>query len=206
MARSLPDPSAAAPARELGFAEAEQFTERLLHRLRFVEATVERNERYLNMDMVDNLITSKVQSDNMEQYEDSFAPQSSEQNAGIPTGLAADIEYHMKRRTRSKRRRWFIEMGCNIKSSTHRMQRMTAEEKLLRFWGIIFFCGAVFLLLRIGSDCKYVFARHLEIRAAETGVANGWFARQAPFAVFVIVCGCLLTSLWDRLHKRNVPC
>jgi len=62
------------------------------------EGDVHRRDRNQTLDMVDSIITSEIQSDTIEEFEEAPNATPQEPAAGIPAGLGDDIHDHLKRR------------------------------------------------------------------------------------------------------------
>jgi hypothetical protein len=63
-----------------------------------LENAVRMKELTANLDMIDSLIASQAQSQNIEQFDQSPNARQQQTTAGVPTGLGSDIQKHIKRR------------------------------------------------------------------------------------------------------------
>jgi hypothetical protein len=70
--------------------------------LRSYEHQIYRNQRNLDLDLIDSLIVSQRQSQVFEQYEDNLNPEEQHTSGSVPTGLGDDIRSHIHNRRSSK--------------------------------------------------------------------------------------------------------
>ena len=66
--------------------------------LRSVEYEVNVREHSMDLDMIDSLIVSGAQHQNVEHFDELPAARQQQPITGIPTGLSSDIQQHLKRR------------------------------------------------------------------------------------------------------------
>jgi len=69
--------------------------------LRFYEYAIFRKEMHQALDIGDGLITSTIQSEVVEHFEEPSGARPAQQSQGIPTGLGSDIEQHIEQRKRN---------------------------------------------------------------------------------------------------------